>query len=725
MPVLSALFLVISLALAVLIGPQTRAWTWGPALVALGASVLAAIPVFWRRGHGSGDFPIVTLASLTTGWFAWRAWVSPVAELGQADLLLLGGAVGAFLAMRAIAGHAAAGRVFLWGLAAVLAASLWVVAKQLVDPAYTPLFGSRSAEKMVSGFFAHYNYAANFLIGSSLVLGAAGLLGHHALATRMVWLVLAAAGIAGVYFTQSRGGILGAAAGCAVLAAVAFIVAKRSGSRWFAPAVVAVPLIGAGVAAFLIFGWEQRSGGDTHKLLDNEIRLYLLGIAASCIGLHPLIGGGSRSFSWECFGLIDNRVMRHGGNRPEMVHNELMQAASDYGLIGAGLLVALLAVLVIAALLRISFEDRPPEMDSRDAWRVGGLAATAGMLVQSCFSFVFHLIPGAILLGLCMGRMSRTTPHTGAAATGTRVIFSLASLACAAALLPAGWSGSRVTQILWPSYFSKTPEKLLENRVKALDEAIVIQPSAELLGDRARLHQKTAIELTGTPGFQTAAEMAVADYVAAARLHPYEPSFPVNRGNLLSVMERDDEAEAAFAIGIRLQGGMEPGFRGHFSLARHHLRKSLRQTEKGNAEEALASLEIAAIEMEKSVENMHWVLGDMHQPRLIVHESLGLAREAAGEAAAALEAYDFAAALRGGQRVHYRAGRLIGKTAVADWTTRQPSKAMAGFIEARRRVGMAGNELPAGVTKADRVEYLNYLDRMIAFLKDTNAASSE
>ena len=725
MPVISSLFLILSLALAVLIGPQTRAWTWGPALLALGASLLAALPVIWRRDRGTADFPLMALATLTAGWFAWRSWVSPVAELGQADLLLLCGAVGAFLAMRGIAGHTAAGRVFLWGLAALLGASLWVVARQVMDPAYTPLFGSRLADKRVTGFFAHYNYAANFLMAASLILAASGLLGRHAVATRVVWLVLALSGIAGVYFTQSRGGILGAAAGCAVLAAMALVVAKRNGSRWFAPAVVAVPLVGAGLAAFLIFGWEQRSGGDTQKLLDNDIRLYLLGIATSCIALHPLTGGGSRSFSWECFGLIDNQMIKHGGNRPEMVHNELMQAASDYGLIGAGLLVILLAALVLAALLRISFEDRPREADSRDAWRVGGLAAAAGVLVQSCFSFVFHLFPGAILLGMCMGRMSRATPCSGSAAAGTRLLFTLASLACAAVLLPAGWTGSRVSRILWASYFGKSPDALLENRIDALDEAIAIHPTAELLGDRARLHQQAAIAQTGGTNFKVAAGRALSDYAAGERLHPFEPSFPVNRGNLLSMLGRDDAAETAFARGIQLQGGMEPGFRGHFSLARHHFRKSLRQSANRQTDDALASLEIAAIEIEKAVTAMHWVIEDMHQPRLIIHENLGVAREAAGDTAAALAAYDFAAALRGGRRVHYRAAVLIGRNAVADWSAQQPSKALTGFIEARRRLNMAGNELPDRVTPAERVEYRDYLDRMIAFFKAVKIEPSQ
>jgi hypothetical protein len=183
------------------------------------------------------------------------------------------------------------------------------------------------------------------------------------------------------------------------------------------------------------------------------------------------------------------------------------------------------------------------------------------------------------------------------------------------------------------------------------------------------------------------------------------------------MLGRDEEAEAAYALGIRLQGGMEPGFRGHFSLAKHQLRKSLRLSRDQDPAAALASLELAAAEMEKATAAMHWVIADMHEPRVVIHESLGVAREQAGDPAGALAAYDFAAAQRGGRRVHYRAGLLLGKQAVADWSARKPSEALAGFIEARRRAVLAANEFPEGVSPADREEYINYLDRMIAFLK--------
>ncbi|MCU0778728.1 MAG: O-antigen ligase family protein [Akkermansiaceae bacterium] len=725
MPVLSALFLVLALTLAVVLGPQTLPWSWGPAMIALGIAALAAVPAFWRSVRTQADHGLLLLCAATAGWFAWRAWGSPVAELGHADLLLLCGATGAFVSIRGITGNARAERILIWGVALLLLANVVVVARQVFQPPFSPLFPVAEGSRMVSGFYAHYNHAANFLIGTSLMAGAAALYGRHAAATRIFWALLAVAGLAGVYYTKSRGGIFGAAIGCAVFVGVALAIAKRRDSKYFAPALIALPLIGMAVAAFWIFGWEQRSGGNTAALLDNNIRLYMLGIAMSCIGLHPLAGGGSRSFSWESFRFIDIHAHRHAGNRPEMPHNELVQAATDYGLIGAGLLVLLLVILVFATVLRVIFEDRPRESDGRDVWRLGAIAALAGMFVQSSFSFVFHLMPDVILLGICLGMMSRgETRMPNLATRSAGLLLSLAALACAAVLLPAGWKGTRVYQTLWPLVSGKVPETAVETRIDILTEAIRIWPQSDFHQDRGAIFQQLAMSSEEPAAFRENARLAVEDYLMAGVLHPHEPSHPINAGNLQSLMGLDDAAEASFARGIRLQGGMESGFRGHFSLAKHLLRKAGGLFDAGNAAAALASLERAAEEIETACMEMHWIMGDMNEPRIAIHSSLGGAREAAGDLTGALACYDFAASLRD-RRAHYLAGLLIGKMAVDAWKQRKPEKALGGFIEARRRIHMAAEFWPEGVTADDRSNYLAYLDQMIAFLQGAKVRAEE
>jgi hypothetical protein len=731
MPVLSSIFLVLALVLAVVIGPQTRPWSWGPAMLALSAATIAALPSFLRKGNHPSDFGLIALGASTAGWFALRSWGSPISELGQADLLLVCGAVGAFVSVRSFTGNVTAERIFAWGIALLLLASVLVIGKQMIEPGFSPLFRTRDGSRMISGFSAHYNEAANFLIASSMMVAGAALFGRHATAVRLLWLVIALAGLAAVWFTRSRGGIFGAAVAGGVFLVFALTISGRRKDKWFAPCLVAIPIIALGIGAFLWMGWQnaqelRRAGTGFEEMVDNSCRLYFLGIALSIIGLHPMSGGGSRSFSWECFRFADAKgqgdILTH---RPEFVHNELVQAATDYGLIGAGLLIGLIGALTLAVVLRFFFEEIPKNRDARDGWRIGAIAALAGMLVQSSFSFVFHLLPGVLLLGICLGKMSRSESGSSSPQTiGTRAILTIAAVLCAALLLPFGWKGSRVTKILWPTHISKGADSSAEARIESLTEAIRIWPQASLYQERA-IHFQSLAGPEGQPGFFEPAEKAIADYHEAADFHPFDPSIAINRANLLSQLKRDAEAEEWFARGIGLQGGMEPAFRGHFSLANHYLRKSLRLFDPSQPEPALEALEQSADQMETAAKRMHWVISDMLEPRISIHESLGAAREAVGDRDGALASYDFASTLQNGARAHYRAGVLIGKMAVEAWSQRRPAEAMKHFMEAKRRVSQAKGLLPQGVTPSQSVEYNAYLDETIAFLKGAKVEPSK
>ena len=688
-------------------------------MLALALAVAAALPAFWKRDRPAAEFGTLAFGFLVAAWFAWRAWISPVAEFGQADLFLLAGAVASFISLRAIEGNALAERILIWGIALLLLANVVTLGKQVLDPAFTPVFRTR-AGAFPSGFYSHYNEAANYLIASSLLLGAAALFGTQGRASRTAWGLIAVAGLAAVYFTRSRGGILGAGVGCGVFAVAALMIGHRRKARWFAPAVIAVPVLGLVVCGFIYLGWQgsqelRNPGASVAGMMDNNSRLHLLGIALSCIGLHPMAGGGSRSFSWESFRFFENKL--HGDiitHTPEQVHNELVQAATDYGLIGAGLLVGLLGTLVILAVVRVLFAAPSREADAGDAWRLGGLAALAGMAVQSSFSFVFHLLPGVVLLGISLGMIARG-PARGGWPVGAKVILSAAALACLAALVLPGWQGLQVTRILWPSHFSKVPLTTYEAKIDALSDAIDRWPQPSLYQERAFIHQAAAAGSGAV--VEESAQRAIRDYEAAERLHRHDPNLPVNRANLLSTLQRDAEAELAYERAIQLQGGMEPAFRAHLSLATHLMRKGLRQFSAEAPEATLQSLEIAAQQMEQSVREMHWVMPYMKAPRLAIHESLGAAREANGDYQGALAAYDFTAALEDGWTAHYRAGLLNGKLAAKAWNTRRAGEALGYFIEAKRRLSEARQFLPADVTPAQRLEYVAYLDRSIAYLQ--------
>lgn len=726
MPVISSIFLVISLTLAVVVGSQLRAWTWGPALVALGVAVLAAIPVLWKTKGSPVNLGLVTLGILTAGWFAARAWISPVGEMNQADLLLLASAVGSFFCMRAIEGSPAAGRVLIWGIALILLASLWVAGRQLFHPEFSPVFPTRIVP-YPTGFYAHYNEGANFVIGASLLVAGAAIFGRHSRATRIFFGLLVVAGMAEVYFSRSRGGIFGAAVGGGVFALVALVIAHRRNSKWFAPGLIALPVAGLAVAALLYLGWqgamETREGTDqVAKMLDNNVRLYLAGIAVSCIGLHPWAGGGSRSYSWECYRFWDPATQGWGGTRPDLVHNELLQAATDYGILGAGALIVLLGFIMIGAILTAG-TSKPAEDRHASAWVIGGLAGFAGMFVQSNFSFVFHLVPQTILMGICLGCAAHTAceePARSACKVVSKGLLTITALFCVAALFPFGIKGTKLTLALWPTMFSKQPLTSPDARINALTTAIDIWPQSGFYRDRAMVYQELAKEY-GDKWIDTPAiEKALADYQAARELHPYDPILAINHANLLSAMGRDAAAEEVYPIAVRLQGGMEFGFFGNFHFANHLHRKGLRQYLAGQYTEALETLDSAATQIEQS---FGLLPTQGYEMRVAVHESLGTAREALKDYQGALEIYDKTSTMVYGDTAHYRAGVLLGRMAVEAWSNRKSSDALALFLEAKKRATTSSN-IPKDVTPEQRAEYLAYLDRTIKFLEGAKVVPS-
>jgi hypothetical protein len=329
------------------------------------------------------------------------------------------------------------------------------------------------------------------------------------------------------------------------------------------------------------------------------------------------------------------------------------------------------------------------------------------------------MMPGALLLGICLGQMSRPAPRASTPQTlASRMLLSIAAIACAIVLLPAGWMGIQVTRILWPLYFSKVAVTSAEARIDALSDAIQVWPQADFYQERGAVFQALAGSGAG-PGFREPAERAIADYQEGSRLHPYDPRLTVNRANLLSLLQRDAEAELWYAKTIGLQGGMEPGFRGHFSLATHALRKGLRLFRPDDPQAARTALELAADQIETASKQMHWVTADMNEPRVFIHENLGTVREAMGDRKGALESYCFAATLIGGTRADYRAGLLLEKTAVDTWLNRRPGEAMSYFMDARKRIA-AATELPQGATQSQRLEHLAYIDRTLTFLRGAN-----
>ena len=188
-----------------------------------------------------------------------------------------------------------------------------------------------------------------------------------------------------LYFTQSRSAWLGVAAGVAVTIS---LVALRKSLRRFLLVLVAGPLalalLGAALWTVSPMVRERVSGAR----LDNpdpavKARFDVWKDTLPMIKECPLLGFGGGSYQW-----IHPRFRSHG--LPLLInyaHNEYLQFAADYGLVG----LALFGVAFLVTMGRLLLRLRRTERD-KDAYFIAALCGSAAAaLVHAVFDFNLHL----------------------------------------------------------------------------------------------------------------------------------------------------------------------------------------------------------------------------------------------------------------------------------------------------------------------------------------------
>ncbi len=734
MAAISSVFLVLGFILSVIVAPQLRIWTWGIPMLFLAASAACALPIVSRKNSAPVD-PLITVSGLLlTFWFTLRAAVSPVRELAQSDLLLVAMALATFLSFRAASHSSIAQRILLTGIGITTAASIYVIGRQIMQADYSPIFPAGNSP-WPAGFFGHYSYGASFFIAVSFLLAGVLLQTGIAPVWRLTCGALAILSLIAIYYTKSRGAFVGATCGLLTLLTAFLILGKRDSKKWFAPVIIALPflLIGIAIVTFSIGGkiFEDR-GGSGISNFDNSIRLYFLGLAFSCISLHPLMGGGARSFSWECFQFWDVDSMGSGLRRPEHVHNELVQTATDYGLIGSGLLLIFILICLVTGCWRLLSRNSDQTNRFGDAWRIGGLSGFVGLFVQSNFEGIFRIPPGAILLTLCISALclrtnSRNTSPSVRSDWHSQLVRLLTSIFAFSAIVLLtyfGIKGTRVTMALWPTVFSKM-ESSNESKIAALSDALEIWPMYSLYQDRAFLYNHEAVKSDSTDDRDIYLRLALKDFRQTTERHPFDPTPMLGSATVLSELQNYHEAEHMFTSAIKAEGGMEAGFKARYFFAKHLQRKGLAQYERADFPGANDSFAIAARHINEAFEV--YGLGGIYEHYLLrvsIHENYGKVLEELGDFGLALEQYDQASKFAYGNTANYRAAVLMGRIAVDAWKERQGSDALRLFLDARYRISLA-SELPENVTPEKRDEWINYLDRSIGYLRAAKYEPSE
>jgi len=261
--------------------------------------------------------------------------------------------------------------------------------------------------------FRNPNYAAQYLVAT---IPAACACADAAVTTARRWFWVAAAAALAVFLaaTGSRGGYLGIFVGGTVWA----LYAARS-KGWLArPAVkrgltvVCVLLIAVTIVVVPIL-WKK-----TIESKQEMVRPQLWVTALRMVSASPVLGVGPGNFP-IAFGYFDGYKGQWAPDdqyRIQFVHNDYLEFAAEYGLLG----LLALGWLILRSVVRL-WRAPAPEPGSRDFIAAGpALAAVSGVLAHATVSFPFLMPAPALLFWVNLGfvavlaeRLSGKAPEKG------------------------------------------------------------------------------------------------------------------------------------------------------------------------------------------------------------------------------------------------------------------------------------------------------------------------
>lgn len=217
--------------------------------------------------------------------------------------------------------------------------------------------------------------------------------------------------VGGLMVSQSRGGWLAALGGGAM---AIFLMGRSSRTFFKASAVVAGLLVCAVLVLWNIpsirnylratvsvdVQKQQVSLGD--KTLGGRTLMWKGTLAI--IRENPWFGTGLGSWRWQFQKHKDPQIMTF----PEYPHNDYLNLASDYGLVGVVLMLLLFGSFFRHG-IRVTLESNSSE---ERAFAAGTMVAASCILIHSWFDFNLHILGNALILATLMG-MTIAIPLAG------------------------------------------------------------------------------------------------------------------------------------------------------------------------------------------------------------------------------------------------------------------------------------------------------------------------
>ena len=220
--------------------------------------------------------------------------------------------------------------------------------------------------------------------------------------------------IAGIITTFSRASW---AASLVSLAILPFLGEKRLRLNWSPVVIVAVVIGLMGLAFWSSDSVRRRLGGmflpesqgNVASLMDPTLgsRTLLWKGTLGLIEKHPVFGSGVASWRWIY--QLHREPAPAFPSYPEYAHNDILNLASDYGLVGF-----LIAVAFFIGFGRHALAiARSNEAPDKRAFAVGAIVSMIAIVLHSWFDFILHLPANSLTLACVLGLVAALDDNAG------------------------------------------------------------------------------------------------------------------------------------------------------------------------------------------------------------------------------------------------------------------------------------------------------------------------
>lgn len=501
------------------------------------------------------------------------------------EWLKFSGYVAAFWAWTAMGVSASRRRLFLGLLLFLVTAIGWYAiiqhshgSRMVLNLERPETYGMRA-----SGTYFCPNHFANLIelvLPSALVLAVSGVMGWplRLLGGYSVLVLLPT-----LFLTQSRSGWLASAAG---LGTAVLLMAWRRGKRWFLIALVALPLLAAAAGAALYAASptvRMRVQGADIESPDPAVKARFIMWQDSIPMLKDRLvwGWGGGGFVWT-YPPYKTHTLPFLCNH---AHNEFLQMALEYGLVGLAL-AAVAAGWLLIKTLRLA---TAPMARARTAVpAIGFLGACVASGVHALFDFNYHLFANTQVLillgGFAMGAAFEDGALDARPCEGRRRLTPIFWLVLA---LVVGVFTVRVFLSYGRHFLGEQRRERFEmDDARRLFDRSIAADGGNWRGYQGRAHMRRTQARWNLDDNekQRLAELALADYDAAQARNPFDMETLFGRGQTRHMLGDEEGA----ADDLRRASELDPAnlfYLTHFGL---QLRRM------GRDEEALAVFERGA-----------------------------------------------------------------------------------------------------------------------------------